>query len=439
MVLPDGFLFGDGVTTRVKEQLFRECDVHTIVRIPSSAFAPYTDIATNLVFFTKGRPTRETWYFEHRIPKTLKAYSKTNPIRSSEFEPERGWWNERSETENAWRVSADLIRARDYNLDIVNPHQPLANVRDDERDTRSELAKIDKSIDSIVSGIQSLVLPEISNQPSGHDLFVRNLGAELELPGATSRIRNLVLFGAYRGLLSQAQDGEKSGDEILQSLRATLSKNSLKLLTNGVRLSEEPTYALPVRWVWARFAEVAEIASNLVNPAYHPDAIHIAPDNIEKHTGRLLICRTVAEDSVTSSNHQFTEGQILYSKIRPNLSKAVRVSCSGLCSADMYPITPRLDAGYLHGFMLSQTFVASVSALANRLAMPKVNQKQLANVLVPVAPESEQKQIASILDQVFRWLHELDELLGIRARLRLVLSDSLLFDFQGEWVSRAVL
>jgi len=121
LVLPDGTLFGEGVKTRLKERLLKECDLHTIVRLPKGVFSPYTSIKTNLLFFTKGKPTREIWYYEHPYPAGVKSYSKTKPMRIEEFEPERLWWDNREETDRAWRVSIEDIAARGYNLDIKNP------------------------------------------------------------------------------------------------------------------------------------------------------------------------------------------------------------------------------------------------------------------------------------------------------------------------------
>jgi type I restriction enzyme M protein len=123
IVLPDGTLFGEGVKTRIKEKLLTECDLHTIVRLPNGVFNPYTGIKTNLLFFTKGKPTTEVWYYEHPYPPGSKSYSKTKPIRLEEFQPERDWWTNREETPQAWRVSIDQIRAANFNLDIKNPHQ----------------------------------------------------------------------------------------------------------------------------------------------------------------------------------------------------------------------------------------------------------------------------------------------------------------------------
>jgi len=129
VVLPDGFFFGEGMKTRLKEKLLAECNLHTIVRLPNGVFNPYTGIKTNLLFFTKGQPTEHIWYYEHPYPAGVKSYNKTKPIRFEEFQTEIDWWGKeengfaaRVETEQAWKVAIDEVKARNYNLDIKNPH-----------------------------------------------------------------------------------------------------------------------------------------------------------------------------------------------------------------------------------------------------------------------------------------------------------------------------
>ncbi len=127
IVLPDGTLFGEGVKTKIKERLLSDCNLHTIVRLPNSVFAPYTSIKTNLLFFEKGNPTKDIWYYEQRLPEGVKAYNKTKPMRFDEFADCQQWWGgtqrkKRKENELAWKVSVDEIIARNYNLDIKNPH-----------------------------------------------------------------------------------------------------------------------------------------------------------------------------------------------------------------------------------------------------------------------------------------------------------------------------
>jgi type I restriction enzyme M protein len=128
VVLPDGFLFGEGVKTRIKEKLLSECNLHTIVRLPNGVFAPYTGIRTNLLFFTKGEPTKEIWYFEHPYPEGQKSYSKTKPIRIEEFELEKQWWENRIENEYAWKVTVEEIRSINYNLDVKNPNKSAEDI-----------------------------------------------------------------------------------------------------------------------------------------------------------------------------------------------------------------------------------------------------------------------------------------------------------------------
>ena len=104
-----------------------ECNLHTIVRLPNSVFRPYASIGTNLLFFEKGEPTRDIWFYEHLVPEGQKAYSMTRPIRLEHLQGCIDWWGGesrkgRKETERAWKVTAEEVKARGYNLDIKNPH-----------------------------------------------------------------------------------------------------------------------------------------------------------------------------------------------------------------------------------------------------------------------------------------------------------------------------
>ena len=134
VVLPDGFLFGEGIKTRLKQDLLEKCNLHTIVRLPNGVFAPYTGIKTNILFFTKKLESKQPatkyiWYYEHPYPEGVISYNKTKPMRFEEFQTEIDWWgNEadgfktRATTEQAWQVSIEEIISRNYNLDIKNPH-----------------------------------------------------------------------------------------------------------------------------------------------------------------------------------------------------------------------------------------------------------------------------------------------------------------------------
>ena len=139
VVLPDGFMFGEGIKTAIKEKLMEDCNLHTIVRLPKSVFAPYTSISTNILFFTKGKKTEHIWFYEHQLPEGVKAYNKTKPLQLKEFDALKAWWGKESDgfvsrvaNEQAWNVSLQDIIDRNYNLDIKNPHLVEEDVKDPE-------------------------------------------------------------------------------------------------------------------------------------------------------------------------------------------------------------------------------------------------------------------------------------------------------------------
>lgn len=135
VVLPDGTLFGEGVKTKIKKMLLEECNLHTLVRLPNSVFAPYTSIKTNILFFEKGSPTKEVWYYEVPLPEGVKAFNKTKPMKLDDFAACAEWWGagksikaktkrkNREANNQAWKVSIEEIIERGYNLDIKNPYQ----------------------------------------------------------------------------------------------------------------------------------------------------------------------------------------------------------------------------------------------------------------------------------------------------------------------------
>lgn len=153
IVLPDGFLFGEGIKTSIKEKLLSEFNLHTIVRMPNGVFAPYTGINTNLLFFEKGQSTKEIWFYEHPLPHGYKNYTKTKPIRNEEFEIEKKWWNDRVENQYAWKVSIEDIKLRNYNLDFKNPN----TIIEDEIKTSGEmLDALDESMQKSISILNEL-------------------------------------------------------------------------------------------------------------------------------------------------------------------------------------------------------------------------------------------------------------------------------------------
>jgi len=121
VVVPNGTLFGDGVCARIKEELLKEFNLHTIVRLPNGVFSPYTNIRTNILFFDRSGPTKGVWYYEQPLPEGRKNYTKTQPMQFEEFKDCMTWWTKRKENDQAWKVSAKELLDSNCNLDRKNP------------------------------------------------------------------------------------------------------------------------------------------------------------------------------------------------------------------------------------------------------------------------------------------------------------------------------
>ncbi|RZS53297.1 restriction endonuclease subunit S [Sphaerotilus mobilis] len=227
----------------------------------------------------------------------------------------------------------------------------------------------------------------------------------LDRPEAVDALEQTILQLAVRGLLVPQDPNDEPASVLLEKIR----KEKDRLIAAGeikrdklqpAITDDDQLFESPAGWCLARFGSIADIASDLVSPVTFGSAWQVAPDCIEKGTGRLLHKRTVAAAEITSPNHRFKPGQILYSKIRPSLSKAVVVDFDGLCSADMYPINSRLNAAFLHLYMLSKPFLNQVSVAENRVKMPKLNQESLTAFLVPIPPLAEQTRIVARVTQL---------------------------------------
>lgn len=252
----------------------------------------------------------------------------------------------------------------------------------------------------------------------------------LDRPEAIDALEQTLLQLAVRGLLVPQDPTEEPASALLQKIRA--EKDRL-IATGQIKrdkplppiTDEEKPFELPVGWEWVRFGQIASIASNLVPPALHLDKRQVAPDCIEKGTGRLLQKRTVAEAEIISPNHLFKPGQILYSKIRPSLSKAVLVDFGGLCSADMYPIESMLNSHYLLMYILSHPFLDQVSIAENRVKMPKLNQEALVTFTVPLPPLPEQSRIVTRVTALRRLCADLRQRLAEREAVQARLAEAL--------------
>ncbi|MES2915151.1 MAG: restriction endonuclease subunit S [Pseudomonadota bacterium] len=257
------------------------------------------------------------------------------------------------------------------------------------------------------------------------------------LPALTTRsdqiktLRQTILNLAVRGKLVEQDSGDEPASELIKRISTAFAEKAAKGELNkpkavGQVSPADELFVAPPSWQWARFAKIASIESNLVDPKRYLHMPHVAPDNIQSWTGRLLPYTSVREAGVFSGKHLFKSGVLLYSKIRPNLAKVTKVDFEGLCSADMYPIFPLIDRDFLLIFMITPHFVNQAVSEDNRVAMPKINQAALSEVIVPVPPLAEQHRIVAKVEELMSLCDRLERALQDATTTRARLLDATL-------------
>ena len=230
IVVPNRVLFGDGTGARIKQRLLDDCNLHTIVRLPSGVFEPYTDIPTNILFFEKTGRTKAIWYYEIPLPPDRRKYSKTKPLLFEEFDDCREWWGGKSrrgrkETAHAWRVSRTEIEAADFDLDQRNPHRGDLGTHDptEVSDVTDALTRVAGSAISEIS--RRLREGELDRALKGGDVV--ELGEVLEhidreeTVDATQTYRIVGLYSFGRGLIDRGSiEGGGTGYKVLTRVEA---------------------------------------------------------------------------------------------------------------------------------------------------------------------------------------------------------------------------
>ena len=160
IVAPNGILFAEGAGARIKESLLTNCNLHTVVRLGSGVFAPYTDIPSNLLFFEKNGPTEEVWFYEIPTPDDRKKYSKTRPMRFDEFSDCVEWWGGaprlgRAESERAWRVDLAAVADSGWNLDLKNPNRAEDLAHRPPEELIADLLEAENEIVALLRGLEA--------------------------------------------------------------------------------------------------------------------------------------------------------------------------------------------------------------------------------------------------------------------------------------------
>jgi type I restriction enzyme M protein len=470
VVLPDGFLFGEGMKTRLKQSLLEECNLHTIVRLPNGVFNPYTGIKTNLLFFTKGKPTKHVWYYEHPYPEGVKSYNKTKPMRFEEFQAEIDWWgNEdddflaREQTEQAWKVSVEDIVARNYNLDIKNPHVGK-RVSHDPDELLHEYQLNQTAIADEHNQLKA-ILQEALNRDRGlplHEVIIDSLdvwtsavdmkssarrgsNGNQEAYGVT-KLRELILELAVRGKLLPQDHIDEPARVLLEKIMAEKERMIEEGLIKKKKplpeiADDEKLFALPNGWEWSRLQDVSSYVQRGKGPRYADSGeVQVVSQKCIQWSGFDLSQARFVDDASLSG----------YQAERFLRSNDLLWNSTGTGTVGRINVLPEIDTNTLvadshvtviRPLMVSSQFLHCVIAAAgvqkriepeheNSLVSGTTNQVELnlssvIQLVIPVPPLDEQHRIVSKVNELMALCDALDAHLNDAQTTRIHLADAI--------------
>lgn len=409
IVVPDGILFGSGVKARIREFLLSTCNVHTVLRMPRGVFSPYAGIATNVLFFTKGQPTAETWYYDHPYPDGVKCYSKTRPIQRTEFEAEREWWGARKETEHAWAVQFAELASSGFNLDQRNPYRARVRSRHPDgllRDHASCELAVGESKARIGSMLGKCLLDV--NQKRRQALL-EHLALLVSNPSRIDRFKHGLISIAMRGKLSPHLPG--TGGSVVAEARTRLERSQAgKSRLGGDSGFFLPTHEIPPHWAWARADDLADVASGGTPKATDPRNFAVngipwlTPADLYRLSDKYISRgkRDLSEQGMAScSARLLPEGSVLFSSRAPigYVAIAERPVSTNQGFKSLVPGIREMSE-FLYYYLLYAR--EGIDARAPGTTFREVSGRIMRSIPVPVPPLDEQRSIALALDGVFQ-------------------------------------
>jgi type I restriction enzyme M protein len=404
IVLPDGSITGDGIKARIREKLLKDCNLHTIIRLPQTTFFP-ANVPTNLLFFEKGSPTQEIWYYEHNLPAGQKSYSKLKPIKFQEFESLIKWWNNREENEFAYKVDInDLV---DWDLNISNP-----NKKEEEKKSSLELFSIFKSTEkSIHNEILQLASNIIDNPTGVLKSIIENDINLLKTKESISFLREAILLEALTGNLTKDWRKENNISVKVTQLLANVRKEKENLINakqirpdkekKTIDISSIP-YKIPNEWQFTSFNEVTnfligktpatkemEYWSNgeynwlSIGDMEHYGEIHSTSKKItQRAINEIFYGLSPAPPETLLMSFKLTIGKMSITKIQTYHNEAI---------ISIYPYKG-IERDYLFYLL---PIITKLSISKKVLMGQTFNSKSLTDLIIPIPPQEEQMEIIS--------------------------------------------
>lgn len=419
VVVPDGFLFGlDNAKVNIKKKLIGEFNLHTVVRLPSSVFSPYTSITTNLLFFDNTKPTTETWFYRVDIPSDRKHFSKTKPMELKHFDDCIAWWNNREvipdgEYFKAQKYTADyLLNEQGCNIDLCGyPHEeeevlaPADLIQKYEEKRASLNAEIDRTILALSASL--------NGEPVNFDTQ-GTISACRKMDDLHKRfpedMKKSILQYAIQGKLVEQRPEEGTGAELYKQMQAEkqrlIKEKKIKKEKTLVEITDdEIPFDIPETWIWIRVGDVGSWGSGATpprtNPAYYGGSIpwlktgdlndgfiKEVPEFITELALEKTSVRLNPVGSVLMAMYGATIGKLGILEIPVTTNQAC---CACIPYAGMYN-------KYLFYYLMSMRQI--YIGMAEGGAQPNISKEKIVNSILPLPPLEEQHRIVAKLEEI---------------------------------------
>lgn len=425
IVLPDGFMFGDGVKATLKEKLLKEYGLHTVIRLPQ-VFKPYANVDTNLLFFQKGVPSRGVWFYRLDLPEGVKNFTKTKPMEDRHFDPVREWLADKRPLsvdgfDKARFFSVEELEALHYDFDkccpfprkeeeILEPDALIARFQAERRAWNEGLDCILANITSCLQG------DEIKGYAQGHTRLVA-LRA-----GFQDALRKSILQQAIQGKLTKRNPADEPASELLKRIRAEkahrIKEGKIKKEKPLAPVSEdEKPFEIPENWSWVRLGEVA-----LIERGAGIKRFETAPTGVpcvrygEIYTTygySFTATKSFVPERIASSCHMANQGDVLctltgewkeeIAKATAYLGKApiaIGGDLAKITSATFHPVL-------LVYFFFSPFMIQQKAANANGTMIVHIGKNAIRNLLIPLPPLAEQERIVARINELLAMCDDL--------------------------------
>lgn len=415
IILPDGFLFADsGNKKNIKQKLFSECNVHTIIRLCPTIFSPYASIATNLLFFDKTGPTKETWFYRFDLPSNLKAFSKTKPLADDHLMVVNEWWNNRTEIvdpktddahETRWKSRKYKIQEiidNSYNIDlcgfakakdvIYDPSELITNYYENLEKAKNSTFQILKRVESLLD----------INQPMKNE----NVEKDVDL----IRRHNQFINDLENSIYSKVFTGNLSHQDPLDTAQDLLLKHGIQVSPDVSNL-----YAIPQNWIWVKFSDIVNFKLGKTPPRgesrfWKKDVPWVSITDLEHQSEIFSTREQVSYLAIKDSfgGNISPKGTLLMS-FKLTIGKVSILGIDAVHNEAIISIYPKFDyEGILKEYLLYVLpFVSTFGISKNAIKGKTLNKDSLSNLAIPLPPLKEQKEIIERLKSALKYVRKL--------------------------------